>query len=162
MQSLDETALQVISLMQDDARMSFVKMAETIGVTEGTVRRKVTQLLEDGIIKPTVIVNPYAIQYDAPALIGVQAEQKKSTKLAEEISKMKEVQFVALTTGPYEIMIQVVTRSNKDLTDFLLRLSDIEGIKGTNTFLILRIYKQTWQLKEAGRSTRNKKLGSLI
>ena len=152
MQSLDKTELQIIYLMQDDARMSFVRMAEIIGVTEGTVRRKVNKLIEDGIIKPTLTVNPYAIEYNAPALIGVRAEQRKSVKLAEKISKMQEVTFVALTTGPYEIMIQIATQTNKDLTDFLLRLSDFEGIKGTNTFLILRIYKQTWHIKETGKS----------
>lgn len=147
MLSLDQTELKIISLMQDDARFPFVKMAKLLGVTEGTIRRKVNRLVKEGIIKATAICDPYTIGFDAPAFVGINAVQKKTKNLAKKIAEMPEVQFVALTTGPYEIITQVVAKSNKHLFDIILRLGDLDGIKGTNTFLMLSIYKQSWNLR---------------
>jgi Lrp/AsnC family transcriptional regulator for asnA, asnC and gidA len=71
MLSLDQTELKIISLMQDDARFPFVKMAKLLGVTEGTIRRKVNRLVKEGIIKTTAIFDPYTIGFDAPAFVGI-------------------------------------------------------------------------------------------
>jgi len=114
MGTLDKTDMEIISLLKRDGRMSFVRMAEVLGVSEGTVRRKATALINNGTVAVTAIVNPAALGLDAPAIVGISADQKKSVKLAREIAEMPEVQFVVITTGPYEIMIQVLTESNED------------------------------------------------
>ena len=59
---------------------------------------------------------------------------------------MPEVQFVALTTGDFEIMTHVMAKTNKLLFEILIKISDLDGVKGTNTFLMLDIYKQRWNL----------------
>jgi Lrp/AsnC family transcriptional regulator for asnA, asnC and gidA len=146
MGNLDKTDLEIISLLKQDGRMSFVRMAELLGVSEGTVRRKASALINNGTIAVTAVVNPPALGFDTPAIVGISADQKKSLKLAKQIAEMPEVQFVVITTGPYEIMIQALTESNEDLFDFLLRVAQLDGIKATQTFLILRIYKLSGNL----------------
>ncbi len=55
---LDKTEREIIKLLQKDGRMSFVDMAEQIGVTEGTIRRKFYRLLEEGVIKIAAVTDP--------------------------------------------------------------------------------------------------------
>ena len=144
--TLDQAEIKIISFLQEDARFPFVKMAKSLGVTEGTIRRKFNRLTKQGIIKTTAICDPYALGFDAPAFVGVRAVQKKADSLAKKIAEMPEVQFVAMTTGDFEIMTHVVAKSNKLLFNILIKISNLDGVKGTNTFLMLGIYKQRWNL----------------
>jgi Lrp/AsnC family transcriptional regulator for asnA, asnC and gidA len=144
--SLDQAEIKIISFLQEDARFPFVKMAKCLRVTEGTIRRKFNRLIKHGIIKTTAICDPYALGFDAPAFVGVRAVQNKAKSLAKKIAQMPEVQFVALTTGDYEIMTHVVAESNKLLFEILIKISDLDGVMGTNTFIMLDIYKQNWNL----------------
>lgn len=137
--------------------MSFVKMAEILGVAEGTVRRKVSSLIEDGTIRVSALCNPYMVGFDAPAFVGINVERKTVESLARRLATMPEVQFVAITTGPYEIIIQVVSPSNEDLFNFLMDIGKLEGIINTHTFLMLNIYKQTWNLEGAARKNMGRK-----
>jgi Lrp/AsnC family transcriptional regulator for asnA, asnC and gidA len=127
--------------------MPFVKIAEILKIAEVTVRRKVNKLIEDGIIKMTAICDPHAIGFDAPAFVGLDVERRQLTSVAKKITQMPEVQFAAITTGPYDITIQVVSLSNRKLYAFIMELGNIEGVKDTETHLILEIYKQTWDLE---------------
>lgn len=147
MRKLDSVEQKIITLLQKDGRMPYVKIAQELGVTEGTIRRKVQSLLDEEIITITAICNPFMIGFDAPAIMGMDVERSKIKEVAEKLVKMPEVQFLAVTTGPYDIIIQVVTLSNSELYDFIInKLSNLEGLKDTHTFLIMNIYKQTWNL----------------
>jgi len=141
MMKLDKTDFEIISLLQEDGRMPFVKMAELLGVSEGTIRRKMSSLIDSGTIAITAVCNPSALGFDAPALVGISADQKKCQEVAKHIAQIPEVQFVVITTGPYEIMIHVLTKSNEDLFNMLLRIAELDGVKATQTFLTLRTYK---------------------
>ena len=144
-QSLDDIDRKIISHLQEDGRITFVKLAELVGVAEGTIRRKYKRLVKDGALKITAISNPYAIGFDAPAFIGINAERRLLETVAEKLSLMPEVQFVAVTTGTYEIIIQVISLSNKNLYDLIMKIGGIEGIQNTHTFLMLNIYKHSWK-----------------
>lgn len=143
---LDDLERRIINLLQEDGRMSFVRMAELLGVTDATIRRKYSGLVEAGVIKIKALCDPYKVGFDAPVIIGINIEQKKAENVLDSISQIPEIQFAAMATGPYEILVQAVLRSNSDLRDFLLRLSQREGVIGTHTFLLLDIVKQGWKL----------------
>jgi len=142
---LDDTDRKLISHLQEDGRMSFVKLASLMGVTEGTIRRKYKKLVKDGALKITAISNPYATGFDAPAFIGINVERRLLENVAEKLAQMPEVQFVAVTTGTYEIIIQVISCSNKNLYDLIMKIGGLEGIQNTHTFLMLNIYKHSWK-----------------
>ncbi len=154
---LDQTEIKIISFLQENARFPFVKMAKLLEVTEGTIRRKFNRLTKHGILKTTAICDPYALGFDAPAFVGIRTIQKKADSLAKKIAQMPEVQFVAMTTGDFEIMTHVVAKSNKLLFKILMKISDLDGVKGTNTFLMLGIYKQRWNLGNILEQDENKK-----
>lgn len=141
--NLSSMEKKIISLMQENGRIPFVKVAKQLDVTEGTVRRKFNKLEKEGIIKITALCNPHMIGYDSPAFIGISAEHRSIDSLVKQISKIPEVQFTAVTTGPYEIMTQVVATSNKHLYELIVDIAELKGVTGTYTFLILDIHKHS-------------------
>lgn len=163
MMKLDKADFEIISLLQKDGRMPFVKMAELLGVSEGTIRRKVSALIDSGTLTITGVCNPSALGFDAPAIVGISADQKKSEEVARQIALIPEVQLVVITTGPYEIMVHVLTKSNEDLFNMLLRIAELDGVKATQTFLTLRTYKQSGstELSRKPSTTAEKERGLL-
>lgn len=143
--SIDSIERQIIILLQTNGRMSYVDMAEAIGVTEGTVRRKVNRLVEEGIIKVRAVASPFAIGFDTPAIITIKAETDKVMQVAEQLSALPGVRFVALTTGSFDIILEGYWANNQELSDFLINeLAKVVGIREYNTSLVLNLVKQTY------------------
>ena len=67
---LDQTDKKIIQLLGADARMSNNQMAKVIGVTEGTVRNRIQKLIENKIIKISVINNINRMENPSVAFVG--------------------------------------------------------------------------------------------
>lgn len=142
---LDRHERQIILLLQQDGRMSHVDIANAIGVTEATVRRKLHRLIDDGIIKLAAVANPFAIGFTVPAIVGLKVEPAKVVEIAETLARMPVVRYVAITTGNYDIIVEGYFRGNEELSRFLLEdLRKVDGIVDTQTSLLLRLVKQSY------------------
>lgn len=142
---LDKVERQIILLLQKNGRMSYVEMAEHIGVAEGTIRRKVNRLVEEGIIKVAAVANPHAIGFDTPAIISIKTETGKVMEVAAELTRLPGVRFVALATGSFDVIIEGYWANNQELFHFLTQeLSKVKGIREYNTSLVLQIMKQAY------------------
>ncbi|HEY8416072.1 MAG TPA: Lrp/AsnC family transcriptional regulator [Thermaerobacter sp.] len=159
---LDKTEREIVKLLQKDGRMSFVDMAEHIGVTEGTIRRKFYRLLDEGIIKIAAVTNPFEVGFNAPAIIGLNVDQSRIREIVEKLTALPHVHLVVMTTGIYDIIVYAFFADNRELAEFLLEdLSKIEGITNTQTSLVLEIYKQDFEIglpqrQEEGRRRRRR------
>ncbi len=148
MKLLDQTELKIISLLQQDGRMPLSKIAEILSTTDITVRRKVRRLIKDKIMRISVSCNPYDVGFSSPVIIGISVEQEKDVDIAMQLTSLPEVQFVAITTGPYEIISHVAVKSNQKLHDFLTKIGSIDGVKSTQTFLMLKILEKNWNIAD--------------
>lgn len=143
--ALDKLERQIILLLQQNGRMPYVEIAQKVGVTEGTVRRKVKWLMEEGIIKVAAVANPHVIGFDTPAIISIKTETDKVMHVASQLQQLPGVRFVALTTGSFDIIMEGYWANNQELYRFLtMELSRVEGIREYNTSLVLRIMKQAY------------------
>ncbi len=146
MVKLDRTEKRVMELLQKDGRMSFVDMAEEVGVTEGTIRRKFYRLINEGIIHIAGISDPYKIGFKSPVIIALNCNPGKTKGVAEQIAKLQPLYYVGLTTGDFDIIVKGIFPSNEELSRFILEeLSIIEGIQEINTSLLLRVFKQSFE-----------------
>lgn len=135
----------MVELLQQDGRLSIAELARALGVTQVTSRRKLRRLLADGIIRVVATVDPFDVGYETPVIIGLKVERGMLDAVAEELSKLPQVRYVGASTGRVDLIIEVVTRTNQDLAEFLLtELAAIDGIMDSETNLIVRIYKQSW------------------
>ncbi len=139
---IDDLDFAILSLVQEDGRMSFTDIAKTLGIAVGTVRNRFTRMLEEKTVQIIGRINPHHVGFNAPATITVSIEPQFMEKAIEEIAEFPEVSYLSVLTGEYDVMVDVMCRDANHLTDFLLkRLAKVKGVKDFRTALILQIHK---------------------
>jgi Lrp/AsnC family transcriptional regulator for asnA, asnC and gidA len=139
---MDEIDFAIISFLQTDGRTSFTVIAEKLNVSIGTIRTRFNRLLEDNVITIIGRVDPGKVGFRSYAHVAVYvrpATLKES--VAQSISIMPEVSFLAGTFGEYDLEVDVMCRDNDHLVDFVNRLSTIEGVFQTKTTIYFKVYK---------------------
>lgn len=146
---IDAIDQQIIRSLQDNGRKSNVDVARQVGVTEATIRKRLDRLLGERIIYPTVSTDLAQIGLGTGAMIALQVDLTTIGQIAEQLANLPQVRSVCYTTGEYDLFIEAVFASDQDLLLFLTNeIADIEGIRKTSTFHILRRIKDEcqWQL----------------
>jgi Lrp/AsnC family transcriptional regulator for asnA, asnC and gidA len=146
-----DTDRAIIRLLQQNARMSYAELSRATGVPESTVRRRMDRLHQRGVIAFAMLAEPSRLGYDLQAMIGLKVELRQLEEIAATLREMNEVTFAAFVTGNFDIMIQVVVRSQDALVQFLTdRLAPIGGVRSTETFVMPYLIKPmtAWVLPE--------------
>ena len=139
---LDELDFNILSCLQKDGRMSLTVMAAALKVSIGTIRTRVNKLLEDGTISIIGRVDPEKVGFRCYAQIAVFIRPATlKEKVAQKISKLPEVSFLAMTSGEHDLEVDVMCRDNNHLMDFVEGISKIEGVNQTNTTIYFKVYK---------------------
>ena len=139
---VDDLDFAILAHLQEDGRRSFTDIARDLGTAVGTIRNRVTKLLEDNTLKIIGRVNPFRVGFNAPASILISVDPPFLQSAAEEISEFPEVSYISMLTGDYDLMVDAMCKDSDHLTDFLLqRLSKVKGVKSYRTSIILRIVK---------------------
>ena len=139
---LDDLDFKILSCLQKDGRMSLTVMAKTLGVSIGTVRTRLNKLLEDGTVNIIGRVNPDKVGFHCYAHIAVYVRPATlKEKVALKISKLAEVSFLAMTSGDYDLEVDVMCRDNNHLVNFVENISKIEGVNQTKTTIYFKVYK---------------------
>jgi len=142
---LDRVERLMIALLQKDGRLGIQSLARKLGVSDVTARRKLRRLLGDGIVQIVAAVDPFQIGFESPVIIGLKIDRAHIDEIAARLCSHPSIRFVAAATGKVDLIIEVVAASNHELAEFVLGyLASIPGILDTDTSLVLRIYKQTW------------------
>ncbi|MDB5231526.1 MAG: transcriptional regulator, AsnC family [Chitinophagaceae bacterium] len=140
--TLDELDFEVLSCLQQDGRMSFTVMAEKLKVSVGTVRTRVNKLIEEGTINIIGRVDPDKVGFRSYAHIAVFVRPATlKEKIAQKIAKLPEVSFLAMTSGDYDLEVDVMCRDNDHLVNFVNEISKIEGVQQTKTTIYFKVYK---------------------
>jgi Lrp/AsnC family transcriptional regulator for asnA, asnC and gidA len=141
---VDELDRQLVGLLQIDGRASNAQIAREVGVSEGTVRRRLRSLLRDDVVKVMAVPNLEKLGYTTTALIGVQTVPGRSDEVGEAISRLQEAHYVSRTTGSYDLFVWAGFTSMERLSDFLgNELGVIERVKRVEAFVNLAIKKRT-------------------
>ena len=144
---MDELDRKIVEILQLDGRTSNARIAREVGVSEGTVRRRLRRLIQDNVVKIIAVPNLDKIGYTTAALIGLQTAPGQLDTVADAIAKMKEIHYVAITTGAFDVFAWVGMSSTEDLGTFLrAKIGVIPGVTRTETFVNLTIKKRTYGL----------------
>lgn len=131
--------------------MSTAEIARRLVISEPTVRKKLGQLTQDGRIRIRAAADPVDLGYEASAFIGIDVERDAIRKVAKVLQQYPFVDSVAVTTGPYDLIIKACFETLRDLYDFLLiELASVEGIKDSNSLMILQNIKNDGLIGVAG------------
>jgi Lrp/AsnC family transcriptional regulator for asnA, asnC and gidA len=136
---------KIIEHLQEDGRRPFTQIATALGVSEAAVRARTNRLVERGFLQIVGVADPEKLGFQQ-ALIGVRCEPGKLLDVANDLAALDEVDYVVITAGRYDILIEAVAEDNEALLRFLAdRLQRIDGVRDTETFTYLRLVKQTYQ-----------------
>ncbi len=139
---LDELDFAILTCLQEDGRMSFTVIADKLKVSIGTIRTRFNKLIEDGTINVIGRVDPEKVGFRSYAHIAVYVRPATlKEKVAQKIAKMPEVSFLAMTSGDYDLEVDVMCRDNDHLVQFVNEISKIEGVNQTKTTIYFKVYK---------------------
>jgi Lrp/AsnC family transcriptional regulator for asnA, asnC and gidA len=144
--TVDELDKRIIEHLQQDGRRPFTRIAADLGLSEGAVRARTNRLVEQGILQVVGVTDPLRVGFRQMAMIGVRCEASKLMDVAESLAGMPEIDYVVVTAGAFDILVETVAEDNEALLRFLAeRLRAIDGVRETETFVYLRLLKQTYQ-----------------
>ena len=147
MPEVDELDRRMIQLLQRNGRASNARVAREVGVSEGTVRRRLKRLLEEDIIKVVAFPDPEMFGYGTEALVGVQVDPDKTNEVAASLAFLQETSWVSVTTGAFDIFTWVTLPSSVELGTFLnTKVRTVPGVRRTETFVNLQIPKRNYGL----------------
>ena len=142
---LSELDKRIIEHLQEDGRRAFTQIAAALGVSEAAVRARTNRMVERGILQVVGVADPGKLGFQQ-ALIGVRCEPGRLLEVADALAAMSEVDYVVVTAGRFDILIEAVAEDNEGLLAFLNeRLQRVPGVRDTETFTYLRLVKQTYQ-----------------
>ncbi len=120
-------------------------MAADLGVAESTIRARTEQLIKRGVLQVVGVTDPLRLGYDQMAMVGVRCESDRLLAVADEVAALLEVTYVVITAGTFDLLVETVCRDNAELLSFLAeKLRRIPGVVSTETFVYLRIAKQSF------------------
>jgi len=139
---LDDLDFSILSFLQQDGRVSFTVIAEKLNVSIGTIRTRFNRLIEEGTINIIGRVDPDKVGFRSYAHIAVYIRPATFKEhVAKQIAQLPEVSFLAMTSGSYDLEVNVMCRDNDHLVQFVNQLSEIEGVYQTNTTIYFKVYK---------------------
>ena len=143
--SLDATDNKILDILRKEGRATFAEIAGQLNVSPGMIRQRYNRLVAQGLLKVVAITNPVHRGLKTMALIGVRTDGNQMLKVADKIAKLKEVVYLVVVSGRYDIMIEVFCRDHEDLLHFITeKLYAIEGVRETETFMHLKIVKELY------------------
>ncbi len=139
---LDDLDFKIVNCLQQDGRMSLTVMAEKMGVSVGTIRTRVNKLIEEKTISIIGRVDPDKVGFHSYAHIAVYVRPATlKEQVAQSIAQLPEVSFLAMTSGDYDLEVDVMCRDNDHLVDFVNKISSYEGVYHTKTTIYFKVYK---------------------
>jgi DNA-binding Lrp family transcriptional regulator len=134
---MDKTDEMIIQILKEDSRLSFVDISKRVGLSEAAVRRRVSNLIDAGVIRKfTVEVND---SQQTSAIIFVSVSPSVPTiEVSKRIMGVQGVVTVYETTGPSDITAVLRGSNIAALNKSVDEIRKLTGVLSTNTSIILR------------------------
>ena len=142
---MDELDLSILASLQTDGRRPFTDIAQELNVSEGTVRNRVSKLIEKHILHIVGLVDPASLGFNAPAVVGVSVAEGDIEQMARIIASYPEVSYLIMVSGEFDLIVEVLCKDREHLANFLnYKLRKVPGVERTQTFMTLRTFKMAY------------------
>lgn len=137
---MDATDISIINELKD-GRMSFKKIAQTLGLAEGTVRTRVKRLRSEGFLDITGLVNPEALPDHSVVMIGIRVKDMDLVKKGQEFSELRGVISVSVVTGRFDLILTVMLTKEFGILEFYTEeASRVKNVQSVETFVIYKSF----------------------
>ncbi len=145
---LDAIDQRILTALQKDGRLSFVQLAEKVGLSESACLRRVRLLEQQGIIdRYVMLINQAAVGKPGTVFVQVTLEGQQQDKLQHfemEIGRVKEVMECYLMSGDSDFLLRVIIRDNEDYMRIHNHLTSLPGVlRVQSSFALKTVLKKT-------------------
>jgi len=130
--------------------MPLTDIAAELDISEGTVRRRVKNLTESGVLQVVAVVEPQLLGWTAAGMIGVTVRAGQVDAVADQLAQFPEVSYLFMASGEFDLFVEVFCKDREHFVSFLNeKLHQVAGVQRTQTFMILKMYKLSYRWGEA-------------
>lgn len=124
--------------------MSYAHLAPLVGLSQAAVRQRVQRLIDGGLMQVVAVTDPLKLGFTVQAMVGVRASGDLRA-LAARLASVEEIDYVVVTSGSFDLLLEVVCVDNDALLDLLDReVRSVEGVVTAEVFTYLHLEKQTY------------------
>jgi len=140
---MDDRDREIIRILQENSRTPYTEIAKKLGLTEATIRKRISELEKRGVIKKyTIEVDPAKLGYRTVTILGMDVEPKYLLEAAKKIAEIENVKWVATSTGDHMIMAEIWTEDGEALFELMAkRISKIKGVRDLCPAIIMEKLK---------------------
>ncbi|MCL2542540.1 MAG: Lrp/AsnC family transcriptional regulator [Nocardioidaceae bacterium] len=141
---LDPVSKAIVEQLQQDGRRSYAAIGKVVGLSEAAVRQRVQRLVEAGVMQIVAVTDPMELGFARQAMVGVKVTGPVPP-IADKIADLPEVDYVVMTAGSFDVLVELVAESDERLLDIVSSgIRAIDGVLATETFMYLGLRKQTY------------------
>lgn len=141
---MDELSKRIIEQLQEDGRRSYAAIGKAVELSEAAVRQRVRRMIAQGLMQIVAVTDPLMLGFRRQAMIGIKA-QGDIEAIAARRSALPQVEYVVICAGSFDILIELLCEDDEQLISIVnSEVRSIEGVRGTETFVYLRLAKQTY------------------
>ena len=141
---LDETDKAIIRALQIDGRTPYSKLGPAVGLSQAAVRQRVQRLIDRGVMQVVAVTDPATLGFAVQAMVAI-CITGDVRKVASELEDLPEVEYVVITAGRFDLLVEVVCSDSHHLLAVVNdRMRAIKGVTSTEVFTYLTLVKQTY------------------
>jgi len=145
---VDEIDRKIIRLLQEDARKSFNKIADSLGIAVGTAYNRVKNLEDSGILKGyTILLDSTRLGYGLTSLILIQADGSYLAEVEKQLAALDEVICIYDITGDYDMAVVARFKDRGALNNFIKGALKMPHVSKTVTNVVLNVVKEDFRVK---------------
>jgi Lrp/AsnC family transcriptional regulator for asnA, asnC and gidA len=115
-----------------------------VGLSEAAARQRVQRLLAAGVMQIVAVTDPMQLGFARQAMIGLRVDGDVR-EVADKLAARDEVDYVVVTAGSYDLMVEVVCNDDEHLLALLSdSIRSVPGVRESEVFVYLRLVKQTY------------------
>lgn len=141
---LDQVDKAIVEALQHDGRRSYAALAKEVGKSEAAVRQRVQRLIESGVMQIVAVTDPLTLGFARQAMVGIRAHGNLR-EIADQLAAVPEIDYVVVTAGSFDLLVELVCYDDDHLLALVNdHIRSIPGVRGTETFMYLKLRKQTY------------------
>ena len=145
---LDQKDLEILKLLQRNARMTIKEISEKIHLSTTPVHERIRRMEESGVIKQYItLLNASKVGKGLMVICYVSLRQHSKNagdKFIKSILDMNEVLECLTISGEFDFMLKVVAANMEEYYDFHVnKLSSIENVGNVQSVFVMGVIKQT-------------------
>ncbi|HEY0717839.1 MAG TPA: Lrp/AsnC family transcriptional regulator [Streptosporangiaceae bacterium] len=141
--TLDGISKRIIEQLQQDGRRSYAAIGKAVGLSEAAVRQRVQRLIDGGVMQIVAVTDPLTLGFRRQTMIALKCDGDLE-KVADQLAGIDEIDYVVITAGSYDLLLEVVCEDDDHLLDILSRIRSVPSVTSTETFVYLKLRKQTY------------------